>query len=89
MGAIRSSSVRESPESVAAADSPRAPEIVYELGIPVLGICYGMQTMAEQFGGRVEGSQTSEFGYAQVEVLAAGPLFHDISDHVGDTGQVL
>ncbi|MFT5483821.1 MAG: GMP synthase (glutamine-hydrolyzing), partial [Halieaceae bacterium] len=78
-----------SPESVAAADSPRAPEIVYELGIPVLGICYGMQTMAEQFGGRVEGSQTSEFGYAQVEVLAAGPLFHDISDHVGDTGQVL
>jgi GMP synthase (glutamine-hydrolysing) len=43
------------PESVAAADSPRAPEAVWELGVPVLGICYGMQTMAQQLGGKVEG----------------------------------
>jgi len=54
------------PESVTASDSPRAPECVFELGVPVLGICYGMQTMAEQFGGRVMGSDTSEFGYAQI-----------------------
>ena len=50
------------PESVALADSPRAPQCIFELGIPVLGICYGMQTMAEQFGGTVAGSDTSEFG---------------------------
>ncbi len=78
-----------SPESVAAADSPRAPEVVFELDIPVLGICYGMQTMAEQFGGKVAGSAASEFGYAQIEVLSAGRLLHDIRDHVGADGQDL
>ncbi len=50
------------PESVAAAGSPRAPQLVFELGVPVLGICYGMQTMAEQFGGTVACSNVSEFG---------------------------
>lgn len=78
-----------SPESVAAEDSPRAPDVVFELGVPVLGICYGMQTMAEQFGGKVAGSATSEFGYAQIEVLDAGALLHDIRDHVGGEGQDL
>jgi GMP synthase (glutamine-hydrolysing) len=44
------------PETVTAGNTPRAPDIVFEMGVPVLGICYGMQTMAEQLGGKVEGS---------------------------------
>ena len=58
------------PESVTDAQPPKAPEAVFELGVPVLGICYGMQTMAEQLGGRVSGSDHREFGYAQVTVTA-------------------
>ena len=57
------------PESVHADNPhPRAPEYVYQAGVPVLGICYGMQVMAEQLGGAVQGSNKREFGYAQVEV---------------------
>jgi GMP synthase (glutamine-hydrolysing) len=74
------------PESVGAGQSPRAPQCVFELGVPVLGICYGMQTMAEQFGGRVESSPTSEFGYAQVRVLGNRGMLHDIRDHIDDDG---
>jgi GMP synthase (glutamine-hydrolysing) len=77
------------PESVAADDSPRAPECVFEMGIPVLGICYGMQTMAEQFGGKVAGSNTSEFGYAQIRRVTEGGLLHDISDHIDHRGKSL
>ena len=44
----------------------KAPEIVFQLGVPVLGVCYGMQTMAAQLGGKVEGSATREFGYAEM-----------------------
>jgi GMP synthase (glutamine-hydrolysing) len=77
------------PESVAAAASPRAPACVFELGVPVLGICYGMQTMAEQFGGRVEGSHISEFGYAQIALVGDGGLFHDIRDHIDEQGRSL
>jgi GMP synthase (glutamine-hydrolysing) len=43
-----------------------APDAVFELGIPVLGICYGMQTMAQQLGGKVEAGKTREFGYAEM-----------------------
>ena len=56
------------PESVPEPGSPRAPEIVFNMGLPVLGICYGMQTMAEQLGGKVQGSNIREFGYAQIQV---------------------
>lgn len=70
------------PESVTAGESPRAPAIVFELGVPVLGICYGMQTMAEQLGGRVETSNLREFGYAQIKVHGESALLHDIKDHV-------
>jgi len=77
------------PESVAAQASPRAPACVFELGVPVLGICYGMQTMAEQFGGRVEGSHVSEFGYARIRLLGSNPLLHDIRDHIGEGGDSL
>src|ERR1700752_2913325 len=59
------------PESVTAAAAPRAPAAVFELGVPVLGICYGMQTMAAQLGGRVTPSSEREFGYAEVTVTAA------------------
>ncbi|MDG0978963.1 MAG: glutamine-hydrolyzing GMP synthase [Halieaceae bacterium] len=77
------------PESVGAHDSPRAPECVFDLGVPVLGICYGMQTMAEQFGGKVQASETSEFGYAQIEVVTESALLHDIRDHIGSNGASL
>jgi GMP synthase (glutamine-hydrolysing) len=77
------------PESVTADDSPRAPQCVFELGVPVLGICYGMQTMAVQFGGRVEASDTSEFGYAQIRTLGNKGLLHDIRDHIDEQGNTL
>ena len=69
------------PESVTEKNSPRAPEIVFKLNLPVFGICYGMQTMAEQFGGTVEGSSVREFGYAQVELHGHSALFDGIADH--------
>jgi GMP synthase (glutamine-hydrolysing) len=58
----------------------RAPDAVFELGVPVLGICYGMQTMAQQLGGRVEGSPTREFGYAEVRARGHTALLRDIAD---------
>ncbi|MGM0693683.1 MAG: glutamine-hydrolyzing GMP synthase [Pseudomonadota bacterium] len=78
------------PESVTELDSPRAPRCVFEMGLPVLGICYGMQTMAEQLGGAVEGSHVHEFGYAQIRLDAETALFRDISDHIDhETGRNL
>lgn len=77
------------PESVTAEGSPRAPEIVYSLGVPVLGICYGMQTMAEQLGGVVEGSAVHEFGAAEVKIEKINPLLAEIKDHVADDGTSL
>ncbi len=77
------------PESVHELNSPRAPEVVFTLGVPVFGICYGMQTMAEQMGGAVEGSNVREFGYAQVKVLGDSAIFKDIKDHVDHDGNAL
>ncbi len=77
------------PESVTELDSPRAPEFVFQAGLPILGICYGMQTMAEQMGGKVASSEKREFGYAQVEVTANSPLFADIADHLSEQGRPL
>lgn len=77
------------PESVHEADSPRAPAAVFNLGVPVFGICYGMQTMAEQLGGAVEGSNIREFGYAQVKVEGQSAIFQDIKDHVDSDGNAL
>jgi GMP synthase (glutamine-hydrolysing) len=70
------------PESVTEASTPRAPQLVFELGCPVLGICYGMQTMAEQLGGKVAKGSKREFGYAKVSVNAGSKLLHNIEDHV-------
>ncbi|MFC6669617.1 glutamine-hydrolyzing GMP synthase [Marinobacterium aestuariivivens] len=78
------------PESVTEFDSPRAPRAVFDLGIPILGICYGMQTMAEQLGGKVESSDKREFGYAKVR-LADSPsrLLEGIEDHLANNGALL
>src|SRR5690606_13549692 len=70
------------PESVHELNSPRAPQCVFEMGLPVCGIGYGMQTMAEQLGGKVEGSNVREFGYAQVKLHGNTELFRDIRDHL-------
>ncbi|BAJ01355.1 glutamine-hydrolyzing GMP synthase [Shewanella violacea] len=78
------------PESVTEKDSPRAPEYVFNAGVPVLGICYGMQTMSEQLGGKViQGVGEGEFGYAQVEVQTNSALFKSIEDAVSETGKPL
>ncbi|WP_110666769.1 glutamine-hydrolyzing GMP synthase [Salinicola halophilus] len=77
------------PESVAELDSPRAPQCVFEMGLPVFGICYGMQVMAEQLGGATEGSDKREFGYAQISVAAEDDLLGGIKDHIGERGDAL
>jgi GMP synthase (glutamine-hydrolysing) len=74
------------PESVRAEDTPRAPDIVFALGCPVLGICYGMQTMALQLGGKVEPGVKREFGYAQVALRQSSRLLDGIEDHTTDDG---
>ncbi len=70
------------PCSVLDEDAPAAPQIVFELGVPVLGICYGQQIMVQQLGGRVEGEQSREFGRAFVDVLDHS----DITTNVWDKG---
>ncbi|MFK8022103.1 MAG: glutamine-hydrolyzing GMP synthase [Pseudomonadales bacterium] len=77
------------PETVTAADTPRVNDLVFELGVPVLGICYGMQAIAQQLGGEVQPSSEREFGYAKVEVIGSNPLLQGISDHVSDSGNAL
>src|SRR6201999_586613 len=69
------------PESVYDSKGLEAPSEVYSLGVPVLGICYGMQTMAAQLGGKVEGSSHREFGAAQVRPVAASRLFDGLEDN--------
>lgn len=78
------------PESVTEGDSPRAPALVFDLGVPVLGICYGMQTMAAQLGGKVETSDNREFGYAKVRLSdSASRLLEGIEDHIANNGSLL
>ncbi len=74
------------PETATRHNAPRAPEFLYTAGLPILGICYGLQTMAEQLGGRVQASDKSEFGYAEVNLVAPGALFSGIEDRVDDEG---
>ncbi len=71
------------PESVYAEGSPRAPQLVFELGVPVLGICYGMQTMAVQLGGQVGPGVVKEFGYAEIHKNGHDALFDHIEDSPG------
>ncbi|HEY1042930.1 MAG TPA: glutamine-hydrolyzing GMP synthase [Telluria sp.] len=67
-------------------DAPRAPQAVFELGVPVLGICYGMQTMAAQLGGKVENGLVREFGYAEVRARGHSKLLNGINDFVTSEG---
>ncbi len=77
------------PASVWEGDSPAAPQSVFELGVPVLGICYGMQTMAEQLGGKVESGHVREFGYAEVRARGHSTLLKDIQDRANAEGHGL
>ncbi|MEJ2552925.1 MAG: glutamine-hydrolyzing GMP synthase [Gammaproteobacteria bacterium] len=74
------------PESVTLTETPRAQQVVFELGVPVLGICYGMQTMAVQLGGGVASSTRREFGYARVRARGHSRLLRDIEDHTSPEG---
>jgi GMP synthase (glutamine-hydrolysing) len=75
--------------SVYEAETDSAPQAVFELGVPVLGICYGMQTMAQQLGGKVEAGHKREFGYAQVRARGHSALFRDIQDATNEEGHGL
>jgi len=69
------------PESTTLPDAPRAPQHVFDAGLPILGICYGMQTLAAQLGGATEAADAREFGHARVEVVAHDRLLSGLSDH--------
>ncbi|MFN7816336.1 MAG: glutamine-hydrolyzing GMP synthase [Burkholderiales bacterium] len=75
--------------SVTESHTARAPQVVFELGVPVLGICYGMQTMAAQLGGKVENGLVREFGYAEVRVRGHSKLLNGIQDSVNAEGHGL
>jgi len=75
------------PESVYEAKGPEAPRLVYELGVPVLGICYGMQTMAAQLGGQVESATHREFGAAQVRPTGTSHLLDGLEDNRDAAGR--
>ena len=77
------------PESVTDASPPRAPTLVFTQGEPVLGICYGMQTMAAQLGGSVEPGRVREFGYAEVRARGHSALLRDLQDRSNVEGHGL
>ena len=77
------------PESVIESQDVAAPQIVFDLAVPVLGICYGMQTMSAQLGGAVESSSKREFGYAEVTVGVESRLLQDIEDRINADGKAL
>jgi GMP synthase (glutamine-hydrolysing) len=74
------------PESVTEVDTPIVSQMVFDSGMPVLGICYGMQTMAAQLGGEVETSLHHEYGYAQIRARGHSSLLRDIEDHTSAEG---
>jgi GMP synthase (glutamine-hydrolysing) len=71
------------PESTTLEDAPKAPQQVFDSGVPILGICYGMQTMAAQLGGATEAADAREFGHAEVDIVTTSRLFDGLSDHAG------
>jgi GMP synthase (glutamine-hydrolysing) len=85
-GLLRGIILSGGPNSVTEGDTPRAPQAVFELGVPVLGICYGMQTMAAQLGGKVENGLVREFGYAEVRARSHTELLKGINDFVTPEG---
>ncbi|KTD51119.1 glutamine-hydrolyzing GMP synthase [Legionella quateirensis] len=77
------------PSTVTHDANPRAPQWIFDAGIPVLGICYGMQTMAVQLGGEVQSSSIREFGYAELSLHGKSKLFENIEDRTSDKGEAL
>jgi len=74
------------PESVHEDETPRADPLVFDLGVPVLGICYGLQTLAAQLGGTVAPASHREYGYVQVRARGHSRLLRDIEDHTSPEG---
>tara|TARA_R100000935_G_scaffold17941_1_gene34751 strand:- start:5283 stop:6860 length:1578 start_codon:yes stop_codon:yes gene_type:complete len=74
------------PDSTIGESAPAAPHCVFEMNVPVLGICYGMQTMATQLGGKVESSSHREFGYAKIRAHGHSAFLKDIEDHTTPEG---
>jgi len=77
------------PDTVSQIDSARAPNIVFDLKIPILGICYGMQTMAVQLGGDARSAEKAEFGFAQIRARNHSKLLSGISDEISSEGHGL
>ena len=77
------------PDTVSQTDSARAPDIVFELKVPLLGICYGMQTMAVQLGGDARSAEKAEYGFAQIRARNHSSLLNNISDEVNSDGHGL
>ncbi len=75
------------PESVTADETPRIPEAVFAAGVPILGLCYGMQALAQQLGGAVESSDNKEFGHAALEIVNPGRLLTGIEDRLDEAGR--
>src|SRR5699024_4637664 len=74
------------PDSVTLEEPPHIDPDIITLGVPVLGICYGMQTLAKQLGGEVAPAQKREYGYARVRARGHSDLLRDIQDHVNEEG---
>ncbi|MCR6627849.1 MAG: glutamine-hydrolyzing GMP synthase [Pseudoxanthomonas sp.] len=72
------------PESTTQHGAPAAPQQVFDSGLPILGICYGMQTLAAQLGGATEAADAREFGHAEVQLVAHDALLGGLSDHQGE-----
>ena len=85
-GSLKGVILSGSHASVYEETTDKAPQAVFELGVPVLGICYGMQTMAHQLGGKVEGGHKREFGFAAVRARGHTELLRDIADFTTDEG---
>ncbi|MEN9886976.1 MAG: glutamine-hydrolyzing synthase, partial [Pseudomonadota bacterium] len=85
-GQIKGVILSGSHASVYEGDTDKAPDAVFELGVPVLGICYGMQTMAHQLGGKVESGHTREFGFAEVRARGHTQLLEGIADFTTPEG---
>ncbi len=77
------------PATVTHETNPRAPAFIFQSGLPILGICYGMQTMAAELGGRVESSTVREFGYAQLELHGQSLLLSHIEDRTSGSGEAM
>jgi len=77
------------PDTVSKNDSARAPNIIFDLKIPILGICYGMQTMAVQLGGKAKSSKIPEFGFAQIRARNNSKILSGISDAINLEGHGL